>query len=287
MVIYNPKDWWKLIFNFHKSDTFRMMWPGILGVAIYTGIIAFLENEVFHASFKNTTAIHSLVGFVLSLLLVFRTNTAYERWWEGRKLWGSFVNNSRNLALKLNSLDLDPNSKNTFKILLTNYVYAAKESLRGKLHLKNLVFTENYPIAYYESHHHLPSRIMQAIYTEINHLLKNQIISAEQILFINNELQSFSDNIGACERIKNTPIPYSYSLFLKKIIFLYIFTMPIGFVREFGYWAMPIVALIFYIFASIELLAEEIEDPFGTEPNDLPTDQIYAIIKRDLHDILD
>ncbi|HRG33901.1 MAG: hypothetical protein JNK69_14365 [Saprospiraceae bacterium] len=287
MVIYNPKDWWKLIFNFHKSDTFRMMWPGILGVAIYTGIIAFLENEVFHASFKNTTAIHSLVGFVLSLLLVFRTNTAYERWWEGRKLWGSFVNNSRNLALKLNSLDLDPNSKNTFKILLTNYVYAAKESLRGKLHLKNLVFTENYPIAYYESHHHVPSRIMQAIYTEINHLLKNQIISAEQILFINNELQSFSDNIGACERIKNTPIPYSYSLFLKKIIFLYIFTMPIGFVREFGYWAMPIVALIFYIFASIELLAEEIEDPFGTEPNDLPTDQIYAIIKRDLHDILD
>lgn len=63
--------------------------------------------------------------------------------------------------------------------------------------------------------------------------------------------------------------------------------MPIGFVREFGYWAMPIVALIFYIFASIELLAEEIEDPFGTEPNDLPTDQIYAIIKRDVHDILE
>jgi putative membrane protein len=89
---------------------------------------------------------------------------------------------------------------------------------------------------------------MQAIYTEINHLLKNQIISSEQILFINNELQSFSDNIGACERIKNTPIPYSYSLFLKKIIFLYIFTMPIGFVREFGYWAMPIVALIFLHF---------------------------------------
>jgi len=287
MVIYNPKDWWKLIFNFHKSDTFRMMWPGILGVATYTGIIAFLENEVFHASFKNTTAIHSLVGFVLSLLLVFRTNTAYERWWEGRKLWGSFVNNSRNLALKLNSLNLDPEMRKTFKILLTNYVYAAKESLRGKLLLKNLVFTESYPIAYYESHHHVPSRIMQAIYTEINHLLKNQIISSEQLLFINSELQSFSDNIGACERIKNTPIPYSYSLFLKKVIFLYIFTMPIGFVREFGYWAMPIVALIFYIFASIELLAEEIEDPFGTEPNDLPTDQIYAIIKRDLHDILD
>ncbi|MBK8405415.1 MAG: hypothetical protein IPL25_15475 [Saprospiraceae bacterium] len=287
MVIYNPKDWWKLIFNFHKSDTFRMMWPGILGVAVYTGIVAFLENEIFHASFKNTTAIHSLVGFVLSLLLVFRTNTAYERWWEGRKLWGSFVNNSRNLALKLNSLELDPDIKHTFKLLLTNYVYAAKESLRGKLHLKNLGFNERYPIEYYESHHHIPSRIMQAIYTEVNHLLKLKILSPEQILFINNELQSFSYNMGACERIKNTPIPYSYSLFLKKVIFLYIFTMPIGFVREFGYWAMPIVALIFYIFASIELLAEEIEDPFGTEPNDLPTDQIYAIIKRDVHDILE
>ena len=104
MVIYNPKDWWKLILSFHKSDTFRIMLPGIFGIAIYTGIIVYLELGVLHISFKNTTTIHAMVGFVLSMLLVFRTNTAYDRWWEGRKAWGSFVNNSRNLAIKISVL---------------------------------------------------------------------------------------------------------------------------------------------------------------------------------------
>ena len=103
MITYNPKDWWKLIFAFHRSDSFRVLLPGMFAVAIYTAVVAYIENELFHASFKNTTQVHSLVGFVLSMLLIFRTNTAYERWWEGRKLWGSFVNNSRNLALKLHA----------------------------------------------------------------------------------------------------------------------------------------------------------------------------------------
>ena len=122
MVIYNPKDWWKLIFAFHRSDTFRSLLPGIVGVAVFTVLVAYLEKEVFHATFKNTTAIHSLVGFVLSMLLVFRTNTAYERWWEGRKLWGSFVNNSRNLALKLQVFlpEEDKEARNVFKVLIVN-----------------------------------------------------------------------------------------------------------------------------------------------------------------------
>ena len=115
MVTYNPKDWWKLIFAFHKSDTFRQLLPGILGVAAFTAVIAFLENDYFHATFKNTTVIHSLVGFVLSMLLVFRTNSAYDRWWEGRKLWGNLVNSSRNLYLKLDKMI--ENSEDKIEIL--------------------------------------------------------------------------------------------------------------------------------------------------------------------------
>jgi putative membrane protein len=79
MINYNPKDWWKLIFAFHKSDTFRKMLPALLGMALFTGLIAYLEKEILKIDFKNTTTIHALVGFVLSLLLVFRTNSAYER----------------------------------------------------------------------------------------------------------------------------------------------------------------------------------------------------------------
>lgn len=80
----------------------------MLGVAVYTALVAYLEQDVFHTHFKNATIVHSLVGFVLSMLLVFRTNTAYERWWEGRRVWGNIVNNSRNLALKLSAAVDDP-----------------------------------------------------------------------------------------------------------------------------------------------------------------------------------
>jgi len=213
MISYNPKDWWKLIFAFHRSDTFRMLLPGMAGVAVYTGIVAYLENDVFHASFKNTTIVHSLVGVVLSMLLIFRTNTAYERWWEGRKLWGSFVNNSRNLALKLNAF-LPPKlveERTIFKVLITNYIYAAKEHLREGVEVNNLKMTTKYAHDFYTQSKHIPNQITKAMYHEINELYKKNILTGDHLIILNAELQSFADNIGACERIKRTPIPYAYS----------------------------------------------------------------------------
>jgi putative membrane protein len=286
MINYNPKDWWKLIFAFHKSDTFRKMLPALLGMALFTGLIAYLEKEILKIEFKNTTTIHALVGFVLSLLLVFRTNSAYERWWEGRKIWGSFVNNSRNLALKISELTEDKETKKRFNILISNYIFAVKQHLRDGVAESDLLPCDKYSVEEQLNSQHVPNRIMKFIYREIYLLLNNKQISQEQFLTLNPELQSFTDNLGACERIKKTPIPYSYNIFLKKIIFLYIASMPFGFAMEFGYWSIGIVSLLFYIFASIELIAEEIEDPFGTDDNDLPTDTIAQTIQQNIEEIL-
>ncbi len=286
MIDYNPKTWWKLIFMFHKSDTFRMLMPAMAGVAIYTAVVAYIENDLLEVQFKNTTIVHSLVGFVLSMLLVFRTNTAYDRWWEGRRLWGSFVNNSRNLALKLNVMLQDENTKKRFRILISNYVIATKDHLRSSVKIDHLEETDKYLLSDLKNKKHIPNQIMMNIYTEIQLLRNDKTLNDEQLLYLNPELMSFTDNIGACERIKNTPIPIAYSLFLKKVIFLYIFTMPIGFVRDFDYWAIPIVTLVFYAFAGIEIIAEEIENPFGTDDNDLPTDKISKTIKENLIEIL-
>lgn len=288
MIDYNPKNWWKFIFYFHKADTFRKLMPAMLGLAAYTAIFAYIENDLLHyVPIKNPLTIHSLVGFVLSLLLVFRTNTAYDRWWEGRRIWGSFVNNSRNFALKL-AIFLPENhqAKETLKILIGNYVQAVKEHLRGKVHVENLVFTEVYNQDYYKSFKHIPNRICLAIYTEIHQLHKSGIINAEQLIVLNNELSSFTDNLGGCERIKNTPIPVSYNIFIKKMIFIYVFTMPITAVLEYKFWSIPIVTLVFYAFAGIEIMAEEIEEPFGTDANDLGLDTIVKSIKGNLAEIL-
>ena len=288
MITYNPKDWWKLIFAFHRSDTFRVLLPGMIAVAFYTAMIAWLENEVFHVTFRNTTVVHTLIGFVLSMLLIFRTNTAYDRWWEGRKLWGSFVNNSRNLALKLNAFlpEAATEQRAMFRALIHNFIHASKEHLRKGVDVKKLTAEGGYDATYFSKGGHVPNQVLKALFIEINRLYTSGTISGEQLLVLNAELQSFADNLGACERIKKTPIPYAYSLFLKKIIFIYVFTMPIGFVLDYGYWAVPVVAFVFYAFASIEVIAEEIEDPFGTEANDLPTDSISETIRANLHDIL-
>ncbi len=288
MITYNPKDWWKLIFAFHRSDSFRVLLPGMVAVAIYTGAIAYVENDLLHASFRNTTLVHSLIGFVLSMMLIFRTNTAYDRWWEGRRLWGSFVNNSRNLALKLNAF-LPPDAtaeRALFRTLIVNFIQASKEHLRQGSVAANLAPAGPYDAAHWALGGHLPNRVLKALFTEINRLCSAGRLSGDQLIVLNAELQSFADNLGGCERIKKTPIPYAYSLFLKKIIFIYVFTMPIGFVLDYGYWAVPVVTFVFYAFASIEVIAEEIEDPFGSDANDLPTDAITETIRTNVVEIL-
>jgi ion channel-forming bestrophin family protein len=282
MVLYNPKEWWKIIFAFHKSEAFKMITPGIIGVFLYTGLVAYVENELLHVTFKNTTAVHSLVGFVLSLLLVFRTNTAYDRWWDGRRIWGGINNDSRNLFLKLNSILKQNEDKDTFRILISNYAFAVKNHLQSNHSFDEILSGKKYENTRYEEEGNIPLQIMSDIYCEIEHMRSDGKMSEIQALYIKDECRGLVDSLGACERIKNTPIPFSYNMFIKKVIFLYVFTMPIGFVREFGYWAMPIVAVVFYIFCSIELIAEEIEDPFGTDINDLPMDQICQNIRKQL-----
>ena len=111
-------------------------------------------------------------------------------------------------------------------------------------------------------------------------------ITGDQMIVMNGEISSFTDICGACERIKNTPIPLSYSSFIKKFIVVYVLTLPLGYVFNLGYYVAPIVTFVFYVLASLELVAEEIEDPFGTDANDLPMDKMAANIKKHVGEII-
>lgn len=113
----------------------------------------------------------------------------------------------------------------------------------------------------------------------------NGTISKEELLYLNNELMSFTDICGACERIKNTPIPLSYSIFIKKFIFFYIMSLPLTLVFSLGYWCIPVVVFIFYVLASLELIAEEIEEPFGKDDNDLPMETLSKNIRKAVYEI--
>lgn len=288
MIIYNPKDWFKLIFQFHKSDTFRKLLPVMLAVGFYSGIIAYIEIDVFELKYKSTTLVHSLLGFVISLLLVFRTNTAYDRWWEGRRQWGALVNNCRNLAMKSEAF-IDMENQQARQRLIAhigNFGFALKEHLRDSGKIDELETYPGFSGDALKSVTHIPNSIATEIFKDINKLYKSQQITGDQLIVLNEEIKSLTDITGACERIKRTPIPYSYSLFIKKFIFLYVMTMPFGFISDFGYWTIPIVILVFYVLTSLEVIAEEIEDPFGLDSNDLPTDDIAKRIRSNVKEII-
>jgi ion channel-forming bestrophin family protein len=292
MVQYNPKDWLSFIFRLHKSDTFIKLLPMLFVIAAYSGIIAFCEIEFWkwteHNKAKNIVVMHSLLGFVISLLLVFRTNTAYDRWWEGRKLWGALVNNSRNLALKLSGIlpKNDTQSRVFFKTFIPQYAIVLKNHLRSEATRLELDEALHPELAELDHDKHLPNQLAALLFKKVNTLYEAGKIKGDQLIILNNELLSFTDICGACERIKNTPIPFSYSAFIKKFIFFYVMTLPWGYVFSLGYLVIPVVCFIFYVLASLELIAEEIEDPFGTDSNDLPMDKIAINIQKHVAELL-
>jgi ion channel-forming bestrophin family protein len=284
MVDYNPKDWLVFIFRFHKSDTFRRLIPMMITIGLYTWGILYLELQYWkladNSLVRNTTVLHTTLGFVISLLLAYRTNTAYERWWEGRKLWGSLVNVSRSLSMKLAAMLQYDSDKEFYRIGIPLFARELSAHLRGR--------TLPVPEAPFDVQGdcHRPNAVAAKLFERVIRLGKDESLNTHQMLMIQTDLQTMVDVCGACERIKATPIPYSYSAFIKKFIFFYVMTLPYGFVFSLGYFAIPVVIFIFYVLASLELIAEEVEDPFGADANDLPTEQLANNINKHVRELI-
>jgi putative membrane protein len=282
MIYYNPKQWFSLIFRFNKADTLRELFPLMTCVSIYAGVVTFFLIDFFHVPettiLKKVIYVHQTIGFVFSLLLAFRINSAYDRWWEGRKIWGSLTNNSRNLALKLRHIVTEK------EFAFFNYAIPFySRSLRD--HLRDIYQPEQQSFISIDPKKHVPNQVASAIIKEVYRLNKEGQINPEQLVSITTEITSFTDNCGACERIKKTPIPFSYIVFIKKFIFTYIMTLPFTWAFDLKYFIMPIIGFILFVFASIELIAEEIEDPFGFDANDLPVDNICENIEKHVGEI--
>jgi ion channel-forming bestrophin family protein len=291
MVNYNPKTWLSLIVHSYSRQVMRTLTPALMFMVIYSIGCCYLILDylkLHEADFQPTIAMHSLLGIVLGLFLVFRTNTAYDRWWEGRRLWGSLVNSTRNFALKLNAYisPEDHEDREWFAKMIPNFVYATKDHLRTGVQFDQLSETDPVFLDDLRKYKHKPNRISSLMYSRVNVLYKNNKITGDQLINLDKEMKDFIDIMGACERIKNTPIPYSYMMYVKKFIFIYIITLPFGFVTQSGYMTVPIVLLISFVLLSVELIAEEIEDPFGKDLNDLPTDELAEKIKDNVGEIL-
>lgn len=289
MRVYNTKHFLKILVSLHKSDTMKILFPTMILMAIYSYGIQYLEVEYLHLTAKskvsNVGLIHSLLGFVLSLLLVFRTNTAYDRWWEGRKLWGKLVNDTRNFAIKINTiLSDDRDSANQIARYLKYYPHFLAKHLSQES--TRLALDEDYSEIEKSLRSHGPTDLVILLTHKLHQLKKEGKISDVEMLYLDTQISGFLDVCGGCERIKNTPIPYSYSSFIKKFIILYVLALPIAYVINLGFFMIPLTVFVYYVLMSLELIAEEIEDPFNNDENDIPMETIAQNIEKNVHQIM-
>jgi len=291
MIIYESnKNWLRDVGHLSKSWTMQRVVRSTLLVALFTGAVSVISIEVLQMSqIGLDVTIFSLLGVVLSILLSFRTTTAYDRWWEGRKNWGELVNNCRNLAVYVHSAFPveDTKSRHYLAGRIANFCIALKEHLRKGVKYEELVYVTPEELEKYKLKSHLPSYIAYEIVQRIQDVFSSGNIRGEDHLNIKMHTQELLNVAGACERIRKTPIPFSYNVYLKLFITLYTLCLPFALIPIFGYWSIIMVAFVFFAFIGLELMAEEIEDPFGLDCNDLPTGDIAHTIKANVFEILE
>lgn len=292
MIIYNTKDWLSTTFYLHKSTSLKKLLPYLLISALFSWGIAFLELEYLNLAntsyIKNITIVHNLLGFVLSLLLVFRTNTAYDRWWEARKQWGMLTNTSRTFAYKMNAIldTADKVNRSFYRKSIPLYAETLYTFLRSDYTKFMLDEVDHPELKNLDDKKHGPNQVAALMFKKTNILYREGKITGDQLIIINDELTNLTNVCGACERIKNTPIPFAYSSFIKTFIILYTATLPVGYVFSMGYFVVAAVPFIFYVLATLEMIGESIEEPFGIDTDDLPIDKIASNIKKHSQELL-
>lgn len=248
------------------SDALR--WAALIAVAwaAYSVLAVIKEQSIYSSYADIPSGLEAVLSLSIGLLLAFRSNAAYSRWWEARKLWGSLVNASRNLAIKVEEMATSSTeSKQSFCDQIIQFCYALKIHLefRGKLQqVPGLESEAAQP-------HHVPSWIAQRMYAQLEKWKKSDQLDDIGYWMIDREMRILLDICGGCERIKNTPIVLSYRAFTQQCLFLFLLSLPWGLVNVFGMWTIPVTGLSAFVVIAVESVARHIEDPFGTNDDQL------------------
>lgn len=288
MIIYKAADWLEAFRHFKYSAIIQALLRRVLWVGLYATLVVSAELYLFPVVHTVDKEFFSFLGILLSLLLAFRTNTAYDRFYEGRRLWGQLTNDCRNLAGLLHArLPADDQAhRQYFAKLLANFPVALDGHLRNKIKYHKLEDPTPGFVDELRTTDHVPSRIAAVLQEGYEQLLANGLILPTHLLTIQRHHAGLLDAAGGCERIRATPIPYSYSFFIKLFIGAFVLVMPFNLLDSYGYFTVPVTMFGAYALLGVEMIGDEIEDPFGKDSNDLPLTQMATRIRMNIHEIL-
>jgi putative membrane protein len=252
----------------------------VLSSVLFSVVVTVVDRRLMPLGVSDKA--HSLVGLAIGLLLVFRTNAGYDRFWEGRKLWGAIVNESRNLG-RLASVLLAEDPALLRRVLGcgTAFAWATLRALRKGLDPSPLpgLPPEDTDVA---EAGHVPLALARRLSLHFDEARRRGLISDYQQMTLDQNVQLLIDYLGGCERILKTPLPFAYVVHLRRTLVIYCFSLPFALLPSFGWGTMAVTLGVAYVLFGIEEIGVEISDPFGTDDNDLPLEDICATIQRDL-----
>jgi len=264
----------------------------VIGYSV--GIVVLYQN--FHVTrISIPVAVPALLGTIISLLLAFRSNQAYDRWWEARTLWGAIVNDSRSVSRQILTFVESPypneNLDQFKKRFITRQIawcYAVSQALRGFSATKGLErFLDPEEMEFLKKRKNTTTSILELHGMDLKRALSEGWINKYQQIEMDKTLTFLCNHMGGCERIKNTVFPVTYSKYINMSIHLFIVLLPFGLIEYFGYIEVPLVVAIAAFFLLVEKMAVHLQDPFENRPTDTPTTTICRNIERDLCQMLD
>ncbi|MEM9567547.1 MAG: bestrophin family ion channel [Cyanobacteria bacterium P01_E01_bin.34] len=300
-----PRTTWVGVFSHLQGSVILSIWPKVAVCSAFAFAVSLAQLNGLQMSWPVEGSI--VPTLVLGLLLVFRTNTAYERFWEGRKAWGTLINTSRNLVRLMvvaisdsapdaasNPQKFEPETleharreKREALRLVAAYSYGLKQHLRGEaIDPAVLPLVPPQLAVRLEKSPHVPLEIAFELGSYFQKSFGKGRVSVYQLSDLHKLLDQLVDVLGICERILKTPVPMAYSIHLRQLLFIYCLTIPFVFVDEFGLWTAIVVGLVAFTVFGIEEIGLEIENPFGRDPNDLPLDGICAGVKEHVEGVL-
>lgn len=294
MIVKKRRTWWRMLFSVHGTSLTRTL-PRILLFTAFSIVITILEVSLQIKTFSLTVTPFVLIGVALSIFLGFRNNAAYDRYWEGRKLWGSLVNVSRSFARQTTNLVvaegdgdelMDFHREIVYRTIA--YVHALRHHLRDSSPHDDLEsFLPEDDLRNVDSQKNVPLFILRRIGERIRWAWQQGWIDRFHLSILEDSLTRMTDIQGACERIKNTPIPYAYTILIHRIVAFYCFTLPFGIFTTVGLLTPVVVFSVSHAFLGLEEIGDEIEDPFGTAPEQLPLTALCRTIEVNLRQHLD
>lgn len=263
-------------------------------ILLYSLAIAIIHELFLVVPISIPLAVPTILGTVISLLLGFRSNQAYDRWWEARQVWGAIVNDSRTLARQILSFTESQYEEDEVHQLRQRMIrrhmawnYALGQSLRRLNPTGGLEkFLSRRDLENCSRFNNVPMALLDQQARDLRHALEEGYINRYQQIEIDRTLTRFCDNMGKCERIKNTVFPSTYSLYIHFSLLLFIGMLPFGVIDYFGFLEVPLVVAISACFLLIEKMAIHLQDPFENKPTDTPMTALAGTIEKDLKQLL-